>query len=154
MEKTTLWVDADSCPVSVRDMIIRFAQRLKLHAVFAANRLIPLPRCDLLTMAVTEALPDSADNYIVQNSTDNDIVVTRDILLAERLLKKGVTVLNDRGVLYSTDSIRERLSLRNFNLHLYESGCAGERTDSFGKKELNTFANSLDRELHKKLRSH
>lgn len=154
MEKPTLWVDADSCPVSVRDMIIRFAQRLKLHAVFAANRLILLPRCDLLTMAVTEALPDSADNYIVQNSTDNDIVVTRDILLAERLLKKGVTVLNDRGILYSTDSIRERLSLRNFNLHLYESGCAGERTDSFGKKELNAFANSLDRELHKKLRSH
>ena len=129
MEKPTLWVDADSCPVSVRNMIIRFAQRLKLHAVFAANRLIPVPCCD-------------------------DIVVTRDILLAERLLKKGVTVLNDRGVLYSTDSIRERLSLRNFNLHLYESGCAGERTDSFGKKELNAFANSLDRELHKKLRSH
>ena len=148
-----LWVDADSCPVSVREMIIRFAERLKLKTVFAANRSIPLPSRKFLHMHVTENTADAADNYIVENCTHDDIVVTRDIPLAKRLVDKGITVLNDRGTVYNAENIGERLSLRNFNLELYESGLNAEKTGSFGKKELNLFANGLDRELHKKLKN-
>jgi len=152
MSAFTIRVDADSCPVSVREMIIRFADRLKIETVFTANRIIPLPRSHYVRMEVSENLPDAADNQIVAQCGNNDIVITRDIPLAQRLVDMGITVLNDRGILYTAENIRERLSLRNFNLELYERGIAAEKTDRFGKKELNLFANSFDREIQKKLK--
>lgn len=103
-------------------------------------------------MEASENLPDAADNQIVAQCGNNDIVITRDIPLAQRLVDMGITVLNDRGILYTAENIRERLSLRNFNLELYERGIAAEKTDRFGKKELNLFANSFDREIQKKLK--
>lgn len=153
MANLTVWVDADSCPVGVRAMIIRFAHRLQIPAVFAANRPIPLePPSPFIRMHISEATADAADNYIVEHCGENDVAVTRDIPLASRLVEKGITVLNDRGVVYTDENIRERLSLRNFNLELYENGLKGDKTASFGKKELNLFANSFDRELQKKLK--
>ncbi|WP_428768591.1 DUF188 domain-containing protein [Treponema sp. HNW] len=153
MSSFTIRVDADSCPVSVRDMIIRFAERLKIKAVFTANRIIPLKPSSYVRMEVSENLPDAADNQIVAQCGNDDIVITRDIPLAQRLVDKGITVLNDRGTVYTAENIRERLSIRNFNLELYEQGIAADKTDRFGKKELNLFANSLDRELQKKLKN-
>ena len=153
MANLTVWVDADSCPVGVRAMIIRFAHRLQIPAVFAANRPIPLePPSPFIRMQISDATPDAADNYIVEHCGEDDVVVTRDIPLASRLVEKGITVLNDRGAVYTNENIRERLSLRNFNLELYENGLKGDQTGSFGKKELNLFANSFDRELQKKLK--
>ncbi|MGI5173389.1 DUF188 domain-containing protein [Treponema sp. OMZ 840] len=153
MQAFTVWVDADSCPIGVRDMIIRFAQRLKIPTVFTANRPIPLnTRCSFIRMTVSETTPDAADNYIVEHCSPADIAVTRDIPLASRLIDKGIRVLNDRGTVYTRENIGERLSLRNFNLELYENGLAGEKTSSFGKKELNLFANSFDKELQKKIK--
>lgn len=154
MSSFTIRVDADSCPASVREMIIRFAERLKIKAVFTANRVIPLKRSNYVHMEVAENLPDAADNQIVAQCGNDDIVITRDIPLAQRLVDMGITVLNDRGILYTAENIRERLSIRNFNLGLYEQGIAPEKTDRFGKKELNLFANSLDKELQKKLKKY
>ena len=97
--------------------------------------------------------PDAADNYIVEHIGGNDIAVTRDIPLAARLAEKHICVINDRGILYTPDTVSERLSLRNFNLELCENGLMPERTGIYGKKELNKFANCLDREIQKKLRA-
>jgi len=153
MSAFTIRVDADSCPVKVREMIVRFADRLKITAVFTANRIIPLPPSSYVRMEVSENLPDAADNSIVLQCQSDDIVITRDIPLAQRLVDMGITVLNDRGIIYTAENIRERLSLRNFNLELYERGIAGEKTEHFGKKELNLFANSFDKVLQKKLKN-
>ena len=101
-------------------------------------------------MIVCEATPDAADNYIVENASQNDIIVTRDIPLADRLVEKNITVINDRGTLYTKENIKERLSIRNFNKELYTNGILSEKTSTFGPKELNNFANCLDREIQKK----
>ncbi len=148
----SIWVDADSCPVPVRDMILRFASRLHIKVNFVANRPIPFPPGALCTMTVTEAAQDAADNYIADNSSEDDIAITRDIPLAARLVEKKVTVLNDRGTVYTETNIKERLSLRNFAFELYQQGIMPERTASLGKKEITGFANSLDREIQKRLR--
>ena len=81
-----------------------------------------------------------------------DIVITRDILLAERLLAKEITTINDRGLCFTKENIKEKLSMRNFNLELFECGLIGDKTSTFGKKELNDFANCFDREIQKKLK--
>jgi uncharacterized protein YaiI (UPF0178 family) len=151
----TIWVDADSCPVPVRTMIERFALRLKLPVMFVANRKIPHTLREakigamppLFTSIVTESVPDAADDYIVEHAGQDDMAITRDIPLANRLVERGIAVLNDRGVQWTPENIRERLSERNFNMALVEMGAAPERTGMYGKRDLNRFANCLDKTI-------
>lgn len=149
----SLWVDADSCPAPARDIIIRFSKRLSLECWFVANRVISIPKADNFHMIVTDTGKDAADDYIVMNIGQNDIAITRDIPFAARLVEKNIVIINDRGTLYTSENITERLSLRNFNLSLYETGIESEKTSVYGKKELNAFSNCLDREIQKKLRA-
>ena len=152
MTDFSIWVDADSCPTPVRDIIIRFCKRLNLELIYVANHTIPMPKSDLFKMLVCDATPDAADNYVVENARKNDIVVTRDIPMASRLLEKEITTINDRGLLFTTENIKEKLSLRNFNKELYENGIISEKMSTFSKKDVNNFANCFDREIQKKLR--
>jgi uncharacterized protein YaiI (UPF0178 family) len=152
----SLWVDADSCPVPVRELIIKFILRLNIPCYFVANRVIPFSpvakKTNLITMIITENIEGSADDYIVEHAQLNDIVITRDIPLAARLIKKHIITINDRGKLFSPDTIREDLSIRNFNYELVKMGIEPERTNNFTKKNLNNFANCFDRELQKKIK--
>lgn len=141
-----IFVDADSCPREAREMILRFSARLGIQAIFAANRPIPgIPKT-----AVMELCPQgegAADDRIVELAKPGDLVLTRDLPLAERLVEAGVAVLDDRGRVFTRENIRQLRSLRDFAVNLAESGVGMERTASYGKKELNALANSLDREL-------
>lgn len=152
----SLWVDADSCPVQVRELVLRFVERLKIPCFFVANRQIPLPpavtKKNIVEMIVTENTEGAADEYIVEKAQVPDLVITRDIPLAQRLVEKNITVINDRGKLFTAESIREDVSIRNFNYELAQMGIQPDRTGSYNKKNLNDFANCLDRELQKKLR--
>ena len=149
----SIWVDADSCPIPVKDIIFRFCKRLSLKLFFVANHEIPMPKSQLFQMIVCDATPDAADNYIVENALQNDIVITRDIPMAARLLEKNITTINDRGLLFTSENIREKLSLRNFNKELYDNGILSEKTSTFSKKDVNNFANCFDREIQKKLKA-
>ena len=149
----SIWVDADSCPIPVKEIIFRFCKRLSLKLIFVANHEIPMPKSPLFQMIVCDATPDAADNYIVENALQHDIVITRDIPMASRLLEKNITTINDRGLLFTLENIREKLSLRNFNKELYDNGILSEKTSTFSKKDVNNFANCFDREIQKKLKA-
>ena len=141
-----IFVDADSCPRPAREMVLRFSARLEIKSVFAANRPIP----GLTKTALMELCPASegaADKRILELAGPEDLVLTRDLPLAERLVEAGITVLDDRGRTFTKENIRERRSLRDFTVGLAESGLDFERTPSYGRKELASLANSLDREL-------
>ena len=131
----TLFIDADSCPVRIREIICKTAQRLQVQAIFVANRLIPIPKNSYCTTIVTEAEEQAADIYILDHATQGDMVITRDIPLAKQLV-----------VVYTANNIGERLSIRNFMYELSVNGLAPERTKAFGKKEVMEFAQALDRE--------
>lgn len=147
-----IWVDGDSCPQPVREMITRTGKRLNLKVFFVANRVIPFEQNTLFSMIVCSSEIGAADEYIFQNVSRDDIVVTRDIPLALRLVEKGLVVLNDRGTVFTEKNIRDRMATRNLNLHLAEMGIIGEKVSRFGKKEVAAFANALDREVQRKLR--
>lgn len=147
-----IWVDADSCPRQVRDLICRTGHRLKLRVNFVANRQIPLPESGLFSMIIADDAPDAADDHIVENANLEDLVVTRDIPLAKRLVDRGLRVINDRGNVYTENNINERLMMRNLMLELYNNGLTPDKTGVFGKKELQEFANALDREITKMLK--
>lgn len=142
-----LWVDADSCPRPVRDLVLKTGKRRNLTVHFVANRPIPGLPDHAFIMTIADTAPDAADDFIVENSVSSDLVVTRDIPLAKRLVDRGIAVINDRGNVYTERNIGERLATRNLMLELYNNGVYPERTGTFGKKELQDFANALDREI-------
>ena len=143
----TIWLDADSCPVPARAMIHRFSARIQIPVVYVANHPIPLPKNKLCTIVICPATEGAADDYIVAHCEAPCLVVTRDIPLAARLLERGVTVVNDRGVEFTPENIRERLSERSFHLALAEMGLGADKTGIYGKRDLQNFANCLDRLL-------
>lgn len=151
MTDFAIWVDADSCPVPVKQIIFRFCEKKSIPLFFVANREIPLPKKDHFKMIICPQSQDAADNYIVENALSNDIIITRDIPLADRLVEKNLVVINDRGTLYTKENIKERLSIRNFNKELYTNGIVSDKTTVFSKKDTNNFANCLDREIQKKI---
>ena len=139
-------VDADSCPRAAREMVLRFSARLGIKSVFAANRPIPgLP--ETATMELCPSVEGAADKRIVELAGPEDLVLTRDIPLAEQLVDLNVTVLDDRGRVFTKENIHTLRSLRDFTVSLAGNGLEYERAPSYGKKELNDLANALDREL-------
>ena len=154
-------VDADSCPRAAREMILRFSSRLGIKSVFAANHPIPgLPGFnDNQKQTAFETAHETvffelcppgegeADRRILELAKNGDLVITRDLPLAEQLVNAGVTVLDDRGRAFTKENIREYRSIRDFTVGLAENGLDFDRTPSYGKKELSSLANSLDREL-------
>jgi uncharacterized protein YaiI (UPF0178 family) len=142
-------VDADSCPIEARELVLRAAKRTRTPAVFAANRVIPGIEGECITMLVCPAGEGAADDRLTQEAEKGDLAVTRDIPLAERLLGLGATVLDDRGRIFSADNIREKISLRDFTVNLAESGYEFERSAAYGRRELKAFADSFDKLLTK-----
>jgi len=143
-------IDADSCPKPVRELVLRRAKKLKLKIIFAANRQIP--ETNGAEMEICPIKENSADDRIVEMSVKGDLVITRDVPLAKRLVEKSVSVIDDRGRLFTAENINELLSIRNFKVGLADNGLEIERTANYGKKELKTFADSLDRAITAMLR--
>ena len=145
-------VDADSCPQKAREIIIRSALRLEIKAIFAANRQIPGIGCHGTVMEICGTEEGAADRRITELAKPGDLVISRDIPLAHKLVKAGIAVINDRGREYNRENINEMLSLRNFTVGLANNGLEFERTAQYGKKDIKDFACSLDRIITKLLR--
>ena len=144
-----IFVDADSCPRAARELVLRAAKRLKVQAVFAANRVIPGITGEFAVMELCPEGEGEADNRIVALASAGDLVITRDIPLAARLVEASIVVIDDRGRVYTRENIGQQLSLRDFMVDAAESGLGIERTASYGKKELKAFADGFDREIRK-----
>ena len=145
----TIWIDADACPVAVREIVLRASQRTGTELVFVANSPLPIPKRALIkTIQVAQGF-DVADNYISQHAQEKDLVITQDIPLAAEIVEQGITALNPRGELYTVENIRQRLAMRNFAEELRNTGQTTGGFNKFGDKEKQTFANALDRWLQK-----
>lgn len=137
----------------VRSYILRYAAQLSLPVTFAANREIPAQKNETFEMVICGKTHDAADDYIVSRAENCDMTVTRDIPLAARLVEKKICVINDRGTVYTSENIGERLSERAFSLQLEEIGLGGDKRNSYGKEEFSKFANTFDREIHRLIKS-
>ncbi|MBU0936674.1 MAG: DUF188 domain-containing protein [Spirochaetes bacterium] len=148
----TLWADADSLSPGVRDLCARrggkqLTETEVIEVIFVAAKKIPLLPTDGCK-SICVAKPDNADDYIIANAKPGDIIVTRDIPLASRALQAGLHALNDRGTIWTADSVRERLSIRDQMESLRQAGLAPMAGGgSFGKKELSAFANALEKTI-------
>ena len=149
----TIWVDADSCPSLVRNHTVKMGNRLGIKVVFAANKKISCDTGDY-EMIVCEAQKDAADNYILEHCSSGDLVITRDIVFAGRLVERGICTINDRGTEFTSEMIKERLSISDFDRPLAEIGLVKHFHEGYDKKKFAAFANSFDKVIHRLIKNH
>jgi hypothetical protein len=148
-----IWIDADACPGAVKEIVLRAVERVRVHAVFVANKPLALPRSEWTsTVQVGKGL-DVADAYISSHAQPGDLAVTQDIPLAAALVKLGVTAMDIRGEPFTEENIDERLSIRNFLQGLREGGVQTSGPAAFGPADKQRFASTFDRELTRLLRA-
>jgi len=143
-------VDADSCPVVIKEILYRAAERVHVPLVLVANQCLTVPGSAYISCIEVPAGPDVADDRIVELVEVNDLVISADLPLADRVIAKGGFVLNPRGDLYTPENIKDRLATRDLMDLLRNSGMDTGGPSSFGQKDRQAFANQLDRFLMKR----
>jgi len=141
-----IFIDADGCPV--KQEVYRVAQRYSLHVTVVANSRIRIPHGEGNKLVVVKGQYDAVDDWIVEHVATNDIVVSADILLAERCLDKGARVLGPRGDEFTQDSIGEALAGRALLAHLRELGTITGGPAPFENRDRSRFLQRLDETIH------
>ena len=144
-----IWVDADACPVVIKEILYRAAERTARSMTLVANKFLRTPPSRYIRALQVPRGIDVADSHIVRELQTGDLVITADIPLAADVIAKGGHALNPRGEFYTTENIQERLALRN---HLDELRGAGVQTggpEALGNADRKRFADQLDRFLAK-----
>lgn len=145
-----IWVDADACPIAIKEVLYRAANRAKVQVTLIANQMLRVPPSPWIRALQVPAGFDVADQRIVQEAEAGDLVITSDIPLASQVIAKGVLVLDSRGELMDHHNIQARLTMRNFMEGLRNSGVETGGPSSLSKSDVQAFANQLDRLLAKR----
>lgn len=144
-----IWVDADACPVPVKDILFRAAERTGVEVILVANQTIRKPLLQNIKMLQVPSGFDVADNEIVKRAQPGDLVITSDIPLASEVIDKQAHALNPRGEMYSVNTIKAQLNMRDFMDTMRGSGVQSGGQAPYGKSDRQSFANQLDKFLSK-----
>ena len=148
-----IWVDADACPVVIKEILFKAAVRTNLQLTLVANQPLRIPKSPVINFIQVASGFDVADNEIVKQLTSGDLVITADIPLADEIIEKGGMALNPRGELYSADTIKAKLNMRDFMETLRGTGNdPGGGPPALNKSDRKNFADNLDKILTKALR--
>jgi hypothetical protein len=142
-----IWVDADACPVVIKEILFRAAERKQIPMTLVANKPMHTPKSPYITARQVGHGFDVADDYIVEQVQPGDVVITADIPLAADVLDKGAHAINPRGERYSPETIRQKLGMRDFMDTLRSSGIQTGGPPPLNQTDRRNFANELDRLL-------
>ena len=145
-----IWVDADACPVVIKEILYRAANRAQLPLTLVANQMLRVPPSPWIKALQVPGGFDVADQRIVEAAEAGDVVITADIPLASLVIAKGAVVIDPRGELLNGSNIQQRLTLRDFLEGLRSSGVETGGPPAFSHADRQTFANQLDRLLAKR----
>lgn len=143
----SIWVDADACPAAIKEILFRTAKRLKVETVLVANGGMRVPESPFIRLLTVPHGADEADHRIIELMKPGDLVVTGDIPLASRAVEKGGISIGTRGQLYDEASVHGRLATRNLMEQLRSSGVETGGPRPLDQKDVQAFANQLDRVL-------
>lgn len=142
-----IWVDADACPAAIKEILFRAAQRTATPLTLVANKHVRVPPSPYIKSLRVDAGFDVADNEIVNRLDRGDLVVTSDIPLAAEVIEQGGHALSPRGELFSADTIRGRLNMRDFLDTMRASGVHTGGPAALSQSDRKKFADNLDRLL-------
>jgi hypothetical protein len=142
-----IWVDADACPVVIKEILYRAAERTGVQLTLVANQALNIPNSDHInTLQVSKGF-DVADDEIVRRLSAGDLVITSDIPLAAEVIDSGGHALSPRGEMHTTENIRARLNMRDFLDTMRASGVDTGGPPALSQRDRQEFANNLDRFL-------
>ena len=145
-------VDADACPVVIRDILYRAAQKRALTLTLFANQSFQVPASPLISLYQVAQGPDMADHEIAARVVEGDLVITADIPLANEVLEKGALVITPRGERHTKNNIRQRLQMRDFMETMRASGEHTGGPPPLNQTDRKAFADQLDRVLTRAIR--
>jgi hypothetical protein len=144
-----IWVDADACPVVVKEILFRAARRTGIQLTLVANQSMHVPKSPSIRTIQVPSGFDVADNEIAKRCRAGDLVITSDIPLAAAVIDKGGYALSPRGEMYSADDIKARLTMRDFMDTLRASGIRTGGPPALSRSDRQLFASRLDTLLAK-----
>ena len=142
-----IWVDADACPVVIKEILFRAAKRTGIQLTLVANQPVHIPKSPSIRMIQVPSGFDVADNEIIKRLDAGDLVITGDIPLAADVIEKGGRALNPRGEMYTVENIKARLNIRDFMDTLRGSGIDTGGQPALSQNDRKSFADHLDRLL-------
>lgn len=142
-----IWVDADACPVVIKEILFKASQRTRTPMTLVANHSMRVPNLSWINLLQVESGFDVADNEIVNRLQAGDLVITSDIPLAAEVIDNKGHALNPRGIFYTAENIKQHLNMRDFMDTLRGSGIDTGGPSSMSANERREFANQLDRFL-------
>ena len=145
-----IWVDADACPVVIKEILYRAAVRARIPLTLVANKLLRVPPSPWIKALQVPGGFDVADERIAMEVHAGDLVITADVPLAAQVVAKGATVIDPRGEMLTDANIQERLTMRNFMDSLRSSGVETGGPAAFSNADRQAFANQVDRLLTKR----
>lgn len=145
----TIWVDADACPIVIKEIILRAALKRCIKTIFVANKYIALPKSEFISAIQVAHGPDIADQYITEHVSTNDLVITQDIPLASILVSKGIPAISMHGTLFNEANIGERLAIRNILQDVRDQGGYTKGPKPYNPKDKQQFAETFDQQLTK-----
>lgn len=148
-----IWIDADACPKTVKEIIFRAVERLGIPAMVVANQVIQIPDVSLISLIVVSKNFDAADDYIAASVSEMDLVITADVPLASRVVFAGALAIDPRGEIYDKENIGERLSARNLMNELRSGGLVQGGPREMEAIDTHKFASALDRELSRRTKN-
>lgn len=137
-----IFVDADACPV--KSEVYRVAERYGLKVYVVSNSFMAVPRSDLIERVIVSEGPDIADNWIADRASERDIVITADIPLAGRCVKKGASVIGPTGKPFTDDSIGMALATRDLLTGLRSAGAVTRGPPPLSRQDISRFLSALD----------
>src|SRR5665213_363040 len=137
-----IFVDADACPV--KNEIYRVAERYGLKVFVVANSFMNVPRSDLIERVIVTQGPDIADDWIAERATPSDIVITADVPLAGRCVKKGASVIGPTGKPFTEDSIGMALATRDLLTDSRSAGATTRGPPPLSRQDISRFLSALD----------
>lgn len=144
-----IWVDADACPVVIKQILFKAAERTQMQLTLVANQAMATPPSPLITSIQVPAGFDVADDEIVRRVEPGDLVISSDIPLAAEVIEKGAQVLSPRGEHYTLSNITARLNMRDFMDTMRASGVDTGGPPALNQQDRKQFADQLDRLLAK-----
>ena len=150
LRRVKIWVDADACPVVVKEILFRAADRTGVQLTLVANQALSTPSSSNINSIQVPHGFDVADDEIVKRIAAGDLVITSDIPLAAEVIEKGGHALSPRGEMHTKENIGARLNMRDFLDTMRSSGVEmSGGPAAFSQRDKQEFANNLDRFLTK-----
>ena len=140
-----IWVDADACPVVIKEILFKAADRAQIVTTLVANHNVRVPPSRFISFMQVSSGFDIADDEIVKRVNEGDLVITSDIPLADEVIDKQGTALSPRGELYTKENIKSRLNIRDFMDTMRASGVQTGGPAALSQTDRQNFANHLDR---------